>query len=125
MKTSSCKAKGRKLQQDVAKALLAVGQQFGLVAGDVKSTSMGAFGVDVQLSPAALKALGPLAIECKRVESLNVATTFAQHAEKYPSSIPILFHRRSHQTTQVTLGLADFLTILCGWRLNENLKQEF
>ena len=62
MKPSSAKAKGRLLQQYVRDTIL---KQFPqLEPGDVRSTSMGAGGVDVQLSPAATK-LVPYSIECK------------------------------------------------------------
>ncbi len=69
MKTSSCKAKGRNLQKWVRDLIL---ESFpSLEADDVRSTSMGAGGEDVQLSPAARK-LFPYSLECKNVEKLNV-----------------------------------------------------
>lgn len=62
MKTSSGKAKGRLLQQFVRDLILKYNPS--LEPDDVKSTSMGAQGEDVQLSPAARK-LVPVSIECK------------------------------------------------------------
>ena len=61
MKTSSAKAKGRKLQQWVRDYILLI---YDLEPDDVKSTSMGAGGEDLQLSPAARRVV-PLSIECK------------------------------------------------------------
>jgi hypothetical protein len=75
MKTSSAKSKGRRLQQWVRDQLL---ETFpSLTQYDVRSTSMGAGGVDVQLSTAALR-LFPFAVECKNVENLNVWKAFEQ-----------------------------------------------
>lgn len=69
MKPQSCKSKGRRFQQKVARAIL---QAFThLQDGDVVSTSMGAPGEDVRLSPAARTVL-PLSIECKCVEKINI-----------------------------------------------------
>lgn len=67
MKTSSAKAKGRKLQQHVRDVLLEAFPT--LEPDDVKSTSMGAQGEDVQLSPAARK-LMPIAVETKARNSI-------------------------------------------------------
>lgn len=64
MKTSSAKAKGRVLQQWVAKFLVSIGK--GLEPDDITSRSMGSAGTDVLLSPAAKKQF-PLAIECKNL----------------------------------------------------------
>ena len=62
IKTSSAKNKGRKLQQWTRDRILELVPT--LEPDDVKSTSMGAGGEDVQLSPAARKSV-PLTIECK------------------------------------------------------------
>ena len=51
MKTQSCKSKGRRLQQKVVADVLAAFPH--LQPDDVRSTSMGCGGEDVQLSPAA------------------------------------------------------------------------
>jgi len=112
MTTASCKAKGRRLQQEVSAALLEVGEQHGLVKDDIKSTSMGVSGVDVLLSPAAKKVLGCLAIECKNVEALGVVTTFNKHAEKYPKHTALLVHKKNRSQTLVTMKFDDFLRLL-------------
>ena len=69
MKTSSAKAKGRRLQQKVRDLLLETFTE--LEPDDIRSTSMGVSGEDLQLSPAARKLI-PFAIECKNQEKLNV-----------------------------------------------------
>ena len=65
LKTQSCKGKGRRLQQAVARDIIAAFDH--LQEDDVRSTSMGAGGEDVQLSPAARAAM-PYSIECKNTE---------------------------------------------------------
>lgn len=66
MKTSSCKAKGRRLQKAVVEAIL--GSFPHLTSRDVQSTSMGATGADVLLSEAAYKCV-PAYFECKNQEA--------------------------------------------------------
>ncbi len=55
MKPSSAKAKGRKFQQDIRDMMLDLAPS--LEKDDIRSTSMGAGGEDLQLSPAARKIL--------------------------------------------------------------------
>lgn len=64
MKPSSAKAKGRLLQQWVRDLLYELFPS--LQDGDVRSTSMGAGGEDVLLSPLA-RSLVPVSIECKNI----------------------------------------------------------
>jgi hypothetical protein len=93
-------------------ALLAIGAAFGLEPGDVRSTSMGASGVDVILSPAAKRLFGPLAIEAKNREQLVVPTVFFEHAQKYPDEVPVLVHKRNHTEPLVTVKLSYFIDLL-------------
>ena len=111
MLTSSCKAKGRALQQTFRDCLRNIGRGHGLEDDDIKSTGMGQSGVDVTLSPAALKVFGHLAVECKNVEALNVVKVFWDHAAKYPGSYPLLVHKRNKTMPLVTMQLVDFLEI--------------
>lgn len=84
MKSQSAKAKGRKLQQAVRDQILS---KFpGLEPDDVRSTSMGAGGEDVQLSPAARK-LFPYSVECKSLAKIAVFNYYEQacgHGEHEP-----------------------------------------
>lgn len=112
MKTSSAKAKGRGLQQLARDGFLAIGRLFGLEPDDVKSTTMGETGVDIQFSPAARRLLGPLAVECKCRETLVVPTVFWEHAAKYPNQTPLLIHRRNRTEALVTIKFEYFLEIL-------------
>lgn len=116
MTVKAKKQKGRKLQQDTCAAFLTVGSKRGLLKDDIKSTSMGVAGRDVQFSPAAVAALGDWAVECKRQEALNVTSVFWQHWQKYkkatPQAVPVLVHRKSHTAPLITMTLEDFVTLL-------------
>jgi hypothetical protein len=113
MTTSSRKAKGRNLQKIVRETFRDIGQQFGLVDGDIESRGMGQNGEDVIFSPAAQRVFGKLAIECKNHEALNVVGTFWQHAPKYfPDSTPLLVTKKNRTEPLVTLRLEDFMLIL-------------
>ena len=85
--TSSAKAKGRKLQQWTRDLIL---HKFPKLApDDVKSTSMGAQGEDIQLSPAARLEV-PYSIECKARRSIGVYSFFEQAAANAGSHEPLL-----------------------------------
>jgi hypothetical protein len=77
VRPQSAKAKGRRLQQEVRDAVLAAFP--ALEPDDVRSTSMGASGADLLLSPAARK-LFPYYVECKNQEALNVWEALKQTA---------------------------------------------
>lgn len=77
MKTQSGKAKGRKLQQYVRDAIIGLLKPYGAEPGDVKSTSMGASGKDVQLSPFAKKFI-PVAVECKSHARMAIYSLWEQ-----------------------------------------------
>ena len=62
MRPSSCKAKGRRFQQQIAADILAAFPNLG--EDDVRSTSMGASGEDIQLSTSA-RTLFPYSVEAK------------------------------------------------------------
>ena len=77
MKPSSAKNKGRLLQQWTAKKMLEYAPT--LEPDDVVSTSMGAGGADVKLSPAARK-IYPFQIECKSHAKIAVYDFYRQAA---------------------------------------------
>ena len=81
MKPSSAKAKGRKLQQWVRDHLLSLAEH--LEPDDIRSTSMGAGGEDVQLSPAARR-LFPVSIECKNLARFAGYTLYDQAVANCP-----------------------------------------
>lgn len=103
MKTQSAKNKGRKLQKHVRDSIL---ERFPeLEKDDVRSTSMGNQGEDVQLSPQARMFL-PVAIECKNLARIACFSYYQQaeeHAEgKYE---PVVVMK---QNRHKPLALIDF-----------------
>lgn len=84
IKTSSAKAKGRNLQKWTRDIILELCPS--LEFDDVKSTSMGASGEDVQMSPAARK-LMPFSIECKARKSIAVYSFYDQAKQNAPKAM--------------------------------------
>lgn len=109
MKTQSAKAKGRKLQQWVRDLIL---ESFtDLEPDDVRSTSMGAGGEDVLLSPAARRHF-PFSIECKNVEKLNVWAAYEQAEANSGENEPLLVMKKNRKKPLVVLDAEAFLELL-------------
>jgi hypothetical protein len=129
MKTSTCKAKGRRLQSRVRDSLMPVGKLYGLEEGDIKCAIMGVSGQDIKFSPAADKVF-PFDIECKNKEKLVVMTEFVTHYKKYKDHsghTSLLIHSRNNSPTLVTLMWEDFLNMyveLLRLRAERDEKQE-
>lgn len=97
MRPQSCKSKGRRLQQRVAASITEAFPH--LAPDDVVSTSMGAGGEDVRMSPVARRAL-PLSIECKCQERLNVWACLEQARTNAPDgATPCLVFSRNRAPT--------------------------
>ena len=97
MRPQSCKSKGRRLQQKVAASIVRAFPQ--LADDDAVSTSMGAPGEDVRLSPRA-RAVLPLSLECKCVERLNVWAHLEQAQRNAPKgTTPCLVFSRNRAPT--------------------------
>ncbi len=109
MRPSSAKAKGRNLQKTVRDELLKRAPH--LTENDVRSTSMGASGVDIQMSEAALKTF-PFSIECKAQEALNIWGALEQAEENKGKHTPILCFKRNRTEIYVALKFQDFLQVL-------------
>lgn len=93
MKAQSCKAKGRRFQQFIVSDLLALFPH--LTADDIRSTSMGAGGEDIQLSAHARLAF-PFSIEAKNQERLNVWSAIEQcHANCPNGARPLVLMKRN------------------------------
>lgn len=107
MRPQSAKAKGRRLQQELRDALLQTFPQ--LAPDDVRSTSMGASGEDLLLSPAARR-LFPFSPECKNVESINIWKALAQASGR--EHTPLVVFRKNNTPAHVALSLDDFLALL-------------
>jgi len=114
MKTSSAKAKGRRLQDKVA---LIFRRMFNgvLTNGDIKPAIMGSSGTDVVLSPSA-KNLIVFDVECKNQEALIGAklNEAIQQAEGNSENgrIPILIFKKNNEPERVILKLDDFIKLI-------------
>ena len=109
MKPQSAKAKGRNLQQWVRDLIL---ESFpALEPDDVRSTSMGAGGEDLLLSPAARR-LFPYSVECKNVEKLNVWNAYQQAEANSGEHEPILIMKKNRKKPLVVIDAEAFVNLL-------------
>ena len=109
MKTQSAKAKGRRLQQLVVSKLL---EKFPeLSEDDIRSTSMGAQGEDVQLSARARENI-PFSFECKNQERLNVWEAIEQSKSNCKGHTPLEVMKKNKSEPHVILSLDDFLNVI-------------
>lgn len=110
MKPQSCKAKGRRLQQQIVADLL---ERFPtLEDDDIRSTSMGANGEDVQLSPAA-RVLIPYSFEAKNQERLNAWQAVAQAEANTPAgSQPIVVIKKNGHVAYAVVRWSHFLDLI-------------
>lgn len=116
MRTSSVKAKGRRLQNFVAGVFLALGKRiYSFQEGEITPRQMGGAGTDVVFTPYAAKQF-QFDIECKQVEKLSIVATFNKHARNYESTgrIPLLIHSKNRTRVLVTLTFDDFLRLTFG-----------
>ena len=109
MKPQSAKAKGRKLQQTVRDLILETWDT--LEEDDVRSTSMGCGGLDVQLSPAAQKKF-PYAVEAKNCERLNVWGAYEQATANSGKLEPLLVMKKNRKKPLAVLDLDAFMELV-------------
>ena len=109
MKTSSGKAKGRRLQNKIRDLLL---EHFSdkLEPDDIKVAIMGESGEDIKLSPAARKLI-PYSFECKNQESVNIWKAYEQAEENSGDYEPIVVLKRN-KTKPLVLIDADYFVKL-------------
>ena len=105
MKTSSAKSKGRRLQQWLRSLLIEV---FDLEDDDVRSTSMGASGEDVLLSPRA-RTIFPYSVECKNQERLNLWKAWEQAEANAGSHEPLLIVKRNKRKPLAVMDAEKFI----------------
>ena len=109
MKTRSAKNKGKRLQNSVRDILLETFKQ--LEPDDIKSTTMGESGEDIQLSPAARKLI-PFAFECKNQEKLNIWSALEQAESNSEKGKPVLVFKRNRSKTYAVLQIEDFMELI-------------
>jgi len=121
MKTSSAKAKGRRLTQRLRDKLLAA---FPVLCElDLVVTPSSCFGEDIQMSKLASDILN-IAIECKNQEKLNIWQTIEQverHSAKSGKKPFITFSRNRMAHDYSIMRCDDVINLMSE---NYNLRQE-
>jgi len=108
--TRRAKQKGRMGQQEIRDALLEAFPH--LEQDDIKSTTMGDTGEDIQLSPAARKLI-PISAEVKRRKSgLKMAYDWMQQANNHNKGSPVVFYRSDRQPWLVISTLDHYINLL-------------
>ena len=108
MTPQSSKAKGARTQKQIRDLILKAFPE--LEADDVRSTSMGATGEDVTLSPAARKKV-PFQIECKN-KARSQIHTYYQQAKAHGTHEPLVFVHQDRRETLAILKAETFFAML-------------
>lgn len=112
--TRAAKQKGRLGQNEIRDKLLEVFPEFK--PDDIKSTTMGDGGEDIQLSPAARKKM-PITIEVKRRKSgMKMQYDWLEQAKRHGKGEPVLFFRADRSEWIVMVGLEHYMELLRGWK---------
>jgi hypothetical protein len=110
MKTASVKAKGRSLQQTVRDKILDAFPR--LEKDDVVSTSMGAGGEDIKLSPAARRSF-PFSVEAKSRATISTYKWYDQAVANAGSGVePLLVIKANRRKPLVVMDLDAFMDIV-------------
>ena len=110
MKTSSAKAKGRKLQQWFTKVLI---EGLNLNEEDLESRPMGSQGEDIIMGHESREQF-PYSIECKNQEALNIWKSHEQAEENCGDHTPCVVYKRNRSKTYISLEFDEFIKILKG-----------
>jgi len=105
MTPQSAKAKGRNLQKWLRDLILGIHTE--LTPDDVRSTSMGVSGVDIQLSSAA-KAAIPFGLECKNKNRVAVYQWYQQAKDNAGELTPVLVIKQNHSEPLVVVDAKWF-----------------
>ena len=109
IKTSSAKAKGRRLQQFARDCILAAFPK--LDPSDVRSTSMGAAGEDVLPSKAARDAF-PYSVECKSLKAVAVYKHIDQAISNCPKGAePLVFIKADRRAPLAIVDAEHFIEL--------------
>ena len=105
MKTKSAKAKGRRLQRQIADDIQS---HFNLAESDVKPALMGETGADIKLSQFARECF-PFSVECKNTERLRIYDALSQAERNAGDLTPLLIFKRNRGEVYCCLKWEDFL----------------
>ena len=112
--TRAAKAKGRGGQNEIRDKLLETFTEFE--PDDIKSTTMGDTGEDIQLSPAARKKM-PITIEVKRRKSgMKMAYDYIEQASKHGKGEPVVFFRADRKDWITMISIDHYMELLRKWK---------
>jgi hypothetical protein len=114
MKTSSAKAKGRRLVKQVIDALVFTqkAKESALSLADFFPSTTSQTGEDVVMSPKAREVF-PISIECKNQEALNFWAAFKQAQKNAGPYMPVLIASRNREPEPLAvLRMSDLLVLL-------------
>ena len=107
LKTSSAKAKGRKLQQWFTKVLI---EGLNLNEEDLESRPMGSQGEDIIMGRESREQF-PYSIECKNQEAVNVWKSYEQAAENSGKYEPVVVIKRNKSKPLVVIDAEYFVSL--------------
>jgi len=107
MKTSSAKAKGRKLQQWFRNLLV---EEIALDPEDLESRPMGSGGEDIIMGRYSREQI-PYSIECKNQEKVNVWEAYAQAEDNCKGYEPLVVIKRNRHKPLVLLDAEHFVKL--------------
>ena len=105
MKTSSAKAKGRRLQQKFMHLLI---EKLEIHPEDIESRSMGAAGEDLIMSKAA-RTKFPFSVECKNQERMNIWSAWEQATNNRGIYEPLVVIKKNGVDPLVVLDAKVFM----------------
>ena len=108
MKTSTAKAKGRRLQQWMRTLLI---ERLDIHPEDIESRPMGSQGEDLIMARAARQKF-PFSIEAKNQEQLNVWRAWEQANENCGNYQPLLVIKKNNVKPLVVVDAETFVTLI-------------
>ena len=107
MKTSSAKAKGRKLQQWFANLLV---EKLNLDEEDIESRPMGSQGEDIILGKQS-RQIFPYSVECKNQEKVNVWSAYEQAETNCKGYEPVVVIKKNRKKPLVVIDAEYFVKL--------------
>lgn len=108
MKPSSAKAKGRNFQNKVRELIM---EYLDINEHDIKTAVMGESGMDIKLSSAARDKFG-YAVECKKVEKINIWKCYEQATENSQDLEPLLIFSKNNSKVLVCFEFKHLLSLI-------------
>ena len=108
MKTSSAKAKGRRLQQWVRTLLI---EKLDIHEEDIESRRMGSGGEDLIMARAAREKF-PFSVECKNQETGNVWKAMEQAQANAKHYTPIVVMKKNNEKPLVVIDAEVFIDMI-------------